>query len=741
MSTAARAASPRPVEPPTGFEVDHDATRLYNENATFVLTDHTLSLLATKEGDMFLYADPEGNLRGGELGMGLYYRDTRFLSRYEMQIGEHPAVLLSSSAERAYMSYVDLTNPDLVDGGVETPAQTLNIRRTRVIKDRLYERIRFKNYNDHRIHVRVNFEFGSDFADIFHVRGLLHERTGTFYRPVVEGQTITFAHTGEDGLLRQTAIDLGTAPSVVEYGIGSVRVSFDLDLVGHQTKLLSFVIEPIVAGVEREGPAFDVAVHELRRSYDEWDHECTSIYTDNEVFNTLLQRGRRDLRALLTDTPDGRYIAAGIPWYVAAFGRDSLMTAHQILMLNPAPARDTLRLLARFQGDRVDEWRDEEPGKILHEIRTGALANAAIVPHTPYYGSIDSTPLFLMLFGTYFKWTNDRAFAEEMMPHVDRALEWIDRYGDMDGDGFVEYQRRSRRGLDNQGWKDSYNSIVNADGSLAEPPIALSEVQGYVYLAKLRIADVYDAFDRERDAVALREQAHELKKRFNEAFWVPEDSFYAVALDGKKRPVRSVTSNPAHGMYCGILDPEKAGEVSRRLLQPDMFSGWGIRTMSKSAVAYNPMSYHNGTVWPHDNALIAAGLKRYGYHKQTNRIATAIFDAAVFVDYMRLPELFCGFTRRTPNQPVSYPVACSPQAWAAGSPFLLLQAMLGLSARAPENLLTINSPVLPAWLNWVELRNLRVGDSLISLVFRREGEMTGFSMISKEGSVRVIMEE
>jgi glycogen debranching enzyme len=708
---------------------------------SFVLTDRTLSLLATKEGDMFLYADREGNLRGGELGMGMYFQDTRFLSRYEMEIGGAPPVLLSSSAERAYMSYIDLTNPDINNGSGEIPAQTLNIRRTRVIKDRLYERIRFKNYNDHRVHVRVWFTFAADFADIFHVRGLVKERSGTFYKPVLEGAVLTFAHTGEDGQLRRTRIDLGAPPAEVERGIGTVRVAFDLDLVGHQTKLLSFVFDPVVGPDGPENPGFDVAVHELRRSYDQWEHECTSIYTDNEVFNTLLQRGRRDLRALITETPQGRYIAAGIPWYVAAFGRDSLITAHQILMLNPQPARDTLRLLARYQGDKVDPWRDEEPGKILHEIRTGELASASITPHTPYYGSIDSTPLFLMLFGTYFKWTNDRAFADEMMPHVERALEWIDKYGDADGDGFVEYQRKSSGGLDNQGWKDSYNSVVHADGTLAEPPIALSEVQAYVYLAKLRIAEVYDVVGRGRDAVLLREQAHLLRRRFNEAFWVEEDQYFAEALDGHKQPVRSVTSNPAHGLYCDIIDPEKAAEVARRLLQPDMFSGWGIRTMSKSAAAYNPMSYHNGTVWPHDNALIAAGLKRYRYHKQTNRIATAIFDAAVYVDYMRLPELFCGFTRRTPNQPVSYPVACSPQAWAAGSPFLLLQAMLGMSARAHENLLTINSPVLPAWLNWVELRNLRVGDSTLSLVFKREGEMTGFSLLAREGSVRVIMED
>lgn len=735
--------APRTEAPsvPAGLEIDREATQLFNNRPAFAWSDEPTSLLATKEGDMVLYADREGNLQHGHLGMGLYFRDTRFLSHYEMKIGGESPVLLSASAERAFMSYVDLTNPPLGPEDGRIRAQSINIRRTRVIRDRLYERIRFKNYNTRRVRFRSTFTFEADFADIFNVRGWIKERDGTFFKPRVEDNELVFSHQAEDGVLRELRVTSSIPPSGVETAIGSVTLHFDLELVGHQTKLLAFVMEPVVNGEAHEESSFDVAVHELRRSYDEWDHACTTIITNNELFNTLLQRGRRDLRALLTETPGGRYIAAGIPWYVAAFGRDSLITAHQILMLDPAPARDTLRLLATHQGDEVDPWRDEEPGKILHEVRTGPLANAGIVPHTPYYGSIDATPLFLILYGTYFKWTADRALAEELLPNVERALNWIDTSGDVDGDGFLEYERHSERGLDNQGWKDSWDAIVHEDGTLAEPPIALAEVQAYVYLAKLRTADVYVALGRGADAARLREEAAALRARFNEAFWMEDLGYYALALDGRKRPVRTITSNPAHGLYCGIIDDDKADAVAKRLLQPDMFSGWGIRTMSKQASGYNPMSYHNGTVWPHDNALIAAGLKRYRHHKQTNRIATSIFDAAIFVDYMRLPELFCGFTRRTPNQPVAYPVACSPQAWAAGSPFLLLQAMLGLSARAAENVLTINMPFLPPWLDWVELRNLRVGDSTISLIFRREGEMTGFSLLAKDGSVRVIMEE
>jgi glycogen debranching enzyme len=731
---------------PSGEEFELDggtSTRAIEEViASESVSEETSRLLATKENDMFLYADADGNLRSGPHGMGLYYRDTRFLSGYLLTLAGRLPVLLSSSAERAYMSYVDLTNPDLWDAGAITvPQQTLNIRRIRVVSGRLLERIRFKNYNEHAIRVPVHLTFTTDFADIFEVRGLRRKRHGLFFKPKIDGQRIVFGYRGEDEIFRETRIDLGAVPDRVEVEGGVVRIGFDLELPAHQTRLFTIVVEPVIAA-ERPAPVtFDSAVHELRRSYEEWERDCTSIYTDNELFNTLLHRGQRDLRALVTQMPGGRFISAGIPWYVAPFGRDALMTSHQILMLNPQPARDSLRILAAYQGTQVDHWRDEEPGKILHEIRFGELANAFYVPHSPYYGSADSTPLFLMLIGTYFKWTNDRAFVDEMLPHIDRALEWIDTYGDLDGDGFVEYVRRSPRGLDNQGWKDSHNSVVHLDGSLANPPIALSEVQAYVYCAKERIADVFDAIGSPERASLLRREAATLKQRFNEAFWIEEDRFYAMALDGDKRPVRSVTSNPAHGLYCELLDDDKAAELGARLLQPDMFSGWGVRTMSKTVKAYNPMSYHNGSVWPHDNAFIAAGLKRYGLHRQTNRIATAIFDAAIHADYMRLPELFCGFTRRTPNRPVGYPVACSPQAWAAGSPFLLLQAMLGLSARAHENVLTINNPVLPPWLNSVELRNLRVGDSVLSLAFRREGEMTAFSMLSKQGTVRVLMEE
>jgi glycogen debranching enzyme len=708
-----------------------------------VVADLPGKVLAVKEDETFLYSDIEGNLDDRvELGLGLYYRDTRFLSNYRLKISGRDPILLSSSGERVYVSHVDLTNPDLYDEERDpVPQHTLNIRRIRAIKDRLYERIRVKNYNPFRIEIDVTLTFGADFADIFEVRGLSRETRGTYEPPRSGDRWLEFGYHGEDEIRRWTRIEFGVTPQRVEIRGDLAEASFRVRLAGHETKTVALTVEPIV-GENRAAPAdFDEVVHGLRHSYEDWEHECTRIRTDNELFDQLLVRGLRDLRALYTRTDGGGIIAAGIPWYVAAFGRDTLITAHQMLMLSPGPARDSLHVLAEHQGTEVDDWRDEEPGKILHEIRKGELAGAGLLPHTPYYGSVDATPWFLILLAQYFRWTNDLGFVKEMLPAAEAALRWIDEYGDLDGDGFVEYRSRSSRGLRNQGWKDAHDSVMHADGSMAEPPIALAEVQAYVYMARTRMADVYSALEDYERAVRLRDQATLLRRRFQEAFWVEEDGFFAGALDGDKRPVRTPVSNPGHGLYCGILEPKRAEVVARRLFEPDMFSGWGIRTMSKDAAGYNPMSYHNGTVWPHDNALIAAGLKRYGFLDETNRVATAMFEAAQFADYLRLPELFCGFTRRTPSPPVQYPVACSPQAWAAGAPFLLLQAMLGISAAAHENVLTVNKPHLPPWLNEVEIRNLRVGDSTLSLVFRREGQTTGFSLLSREGNVRVVMEE
>jgi glycogen debranching enzyme len=703
-------------------------------------------MLAIKEGETFVCSDDNGDLPfASSTGTGLYYKDTRFLSRFEFRLHGAPLVLLSASAERSFMSQVDLTNPDIWrQGSLTIPQHTLNVRRTRVAGSRVEERIRIRNYHSDPVEVVLEFVVAADFADIFEVRGLVRDQRGQLMAPKLEGQTVKLAYLGTDEVFRETWIHFGESgevPTSMRVEGATVFVELRLEVPVNHSRFLSISIEPVVDGHHPERVGFEAAVERTRRSYESWDQSCTRIQTDNTLFNALLQRGVRDLRALMTPTKDGEVVAAGIPWYVAPFGRDSILTCYEILMINPEPARELLKLLGALQGREVDPWRDEEPGKILHEVRQGELAIGHYVPHTPYFGTVDATPLYLMLAAAYFRWTNDLQTIVELRGVLDQALRWIDEYGDLDGDGYVEYARRSPRGLKNQGWKDSGNSIVHSDGSLADPPIALAEVQAYVYMAKRRMSEIFTILGEEARAIRLRREASELRDRFNRDFWMEDEQMFALALDRDKRQVKSVTTNPAHGLYCDLIEPEKAAAMARRLLASDMFSGWGIRTMSRASVAYNPMSYHNGSVWPHDNAIVAAGLKRYGHHRATTRVATALFDVAVHMDYFRLPELFCGFTRRAPTSPVAYPVACSPQAWAAGSPFILLQAMLGISARADENMLTINKPMLPPWLERVELSNLRVGNARLSLVFTREGEVTTFSLVDRRGDVRVVMEE
>ena len=496
-------------------------------------------------------------------------------------------------------------------------------------------------------------------------------------------------------------------------------------------------IEPSSGGRRRRRRRLGTSAARLRDADEEWRTECTRIESDNELFDKLIATSVADLHALLTPVGGGEIVAAGIPWYVAPFGRDSLLTALESLSLNPVLARDTLLALAPMQARADDPWRDAEPGKIPHELRQGELARAGIVPHTPYYGTADATPLFLLLAGSYFRWTLDSETMIALRPALDAALAWIDEHGDADGDGFVEYERRSKGGLRNQGWKDSADSVMHTDGSLAEGPIALAEVQGYVHLGKLRVADVYEALGSPEVAARLRDEAAGLRVAFEEQFWDPQEGSLALALDGDKRRVRSVTSNPAHCLYCDMLDPPEAASVARRLMEPDMFCGWGIRTLSSRSPAYNPMSYHNGSVWPHDNAIAAAGFKRYGFDDAAERIAGALFDVASGARDYRLPELYCGFDREGSSFPVAYPVACIPQAWAAAAPFMLLQAMLGISARAPEGTLKINRPTLPGWLSRLELHDLRIGGSRVSLAFERDGEITGASLLKRSGPIKV----
>ncbi|HET8945144.1 MAG TPA: amylo-alpha-1,6-glucosidase, partial [Dehalococcoidia bacterium] len=475
----------------------------------------------------------------------------------------------------------------------------------------------------------------------------------------------------------------------------------------------------------------------VEKEYSQWLNKATRFKTDNDFFDAVIDRSLRDLRMLWNhEQLEGGYLAAGTPWFDTLFGRDTAIVGLQTLWLKPDLARQCLGALARHQGKKFDPWRDEEPGKILHELRIGEMTSAGELPFSPYYGSIDSTPLFLLLAGEYFQWTGDLEMMRYLEANLRAALHWIDTYGDIDGDGYVEYEKRSARGLVNQGWKDSGDSIVGVGGELLKAPIALAEVQAYVYAALKRLAPVFDALGDVETAGALLERSESLRERFVRDFWL-EEGFFALALDGEKRPAASVTSNAGHALWCGIANADQARTLVGRMLQKDMFSGWGIRTLSAESPRYNPQGYHLGTVWPHDNSIIAMGFKRYGFEAELNQLATGLFDAARAFQYYRLPELFGGTARSAHYVPVPYPVACRPQAWAAGAFPLITQAILGLCPNAPGRKLHIVSPNLPGWLQAVALYGLRVGEAEVDLFFERRGTEVAAEVIGVRGDIDV----
>jgi len=724
------------------FEVAGEAGPVELMGAPPIPAEARAELLVLKAGGAFLCARPDGDIRAPAVdGEGLYDHDTRVLSELRLSFGGVEPVLLSHSVESGYRAVVDATNPQIAsEAGEPVPQETLNLRRRFVIDERLYVEIELQSFNRRTVTVPLELWLGADFADVFEVRGVRRRPTrGRVMVPNVNGSGVAFAYEGQDGVFRETQVSFDPSPDTCELDGERAGARWTLRLEPRQLRRILVTITPASGGERRAPRSLRQASTELEREERDWAAGCTRVETDNELFQSVISASLRDLHALLTPAADARLPAAGIPWYVAPFGRDSLLTAYESLVLNPDIARETLIVLAALQARADEPWRDAEPGKILHELRSGELARAGLIPHTPYYGTVDATPLFVMLAAAYFRWTADLETLATLRPALDAALEWIDRHGDLDGDGFVEYRRRSPAGLENQGWKDSNDSVVHADGSLAEGPIALVEVQGYVYLAKLRIAEVYEALGARDRAGELRAQARALRTQFNQAFWNPEEGYFALALDGRKRQVASVSSNPGHCLYCDIVDPDKAPALAERLMSEDMFSGWGIRTLSAAARAYNPMSYHNGSVWPHDNAIIAAGLKRYGYEEATVRIATALFDIAARSRDYRLAELYCGFERRDGSEVVGYPVACMPQAWAAAAPFMLLQAMLGLTTHAPSRTLAVIRPKLPAWLGRTELRHLRIGEASVGLAFTQTDGITGFSLLEQEGELTVTM--
>jgi glycogen debranching enzyme len=691
-----------------------------------------------KHGDTFGVFDLHGNIDPAHAGdQGLFHAGTRFLSRFELFLGRRRPHLLSSTiSEDNTLLAVDLTNPDVVRGGsIVVPRGALHVFRARLLWDgQMVERVRVANHALHPIELQIAIAFDADFADIFEVRGTRRAERGRRLADVHTGGGATLVYRGLDRVERRTRVHWSETPERAD----ARSATFFLSLQPHAaTEIeLSFVCES--GGESRREVKFDEALAALRSGVRGREGREIALLTSNESFNRWVRRSRADLRMLTTDTPSGPYPFAGIPWFSTPFGRDGIITALEMLWAAPEIARGVLAFLAETQATALADASDAQPGKILHETRSGEMAALGEIPFGRYYGSADATPLFVMLAGAYYERTADQAFIDRLWPHVLAALDWMETYGDADRDGFIEYERRSASGLTQQGWKDSYDSVFHADGALAEPPIALCEVQGYAYGAWLGAAALADARGDAVTATAWRARAARLQARFEEAFWCDELGTYALALDGHKRQCRVRTSNPGHCLFAGIASPARARRVADALMLDASFAGWGVRTVAAGEARYNPMSYHNGSIWPHDNALIAAGLGRYGYTSAAASIMAAMLDLSQVVDSHRLPELLCGFHRRSGEYPTLYPVACAPQAWAAGAVYMLLSACLNLHVDAPKRRVSLNRAMLPESIEWVRLSNLSIGEASIDLLLTRHAHDVGITVLSRRGEVEIV---
>jgi glycogen debranching enzyme len=693
--------------------------------------------LVLKHDESFLVCDRRGDFPahvGGELGF--YHGGTRHLRWLELQLnGERPLVLAAEVSTENDQILVALANADIENAGETIPRNTIYLDRLlSLYKTHLVQSLTISSFHEAPCELTLEWVFISDFRDLFEVRGMHRAERGQLLAEEHVDGTVVLGYRGLDGVERTTRLVFDPPPVLV----ASHRAVYRIALAPNATYRIDLTATA-AAGEPPAAPPAAPAVLRALRAEPRLHDEASAIFSDNELFNGMVRRSILDLQMLLTQTPQGRLPYAGVPWYVAPFGRDSLITAYQLLPYAPGVAAGTLRFLAAWQGATMDAFLDEEPGKILHEYRRGEMANCREIPFIPYYGTIDATPLFVMLLAEYSRWTGDLALVRELWPAARRALDWMRDHGDLDGDGYLEYATRSRLGLGNQGWKDSWDSVSHGDGALAHPPIALVEVQGYAYAALGGGAELARALGDEATAAALESQARALRDRFNRDFWIDHEGFYALALDGDKRPCEVISSNVGHCLWTGIVDEERAAIVGKRLLADDMFSGWGIRTLSARERRYNPMSYHNGSVWPHDNGILAAGFRRYGLTSAVIAVASSLFEASRFFEHQRIPELFCGFTRQPHYGPISYPVACAPQAWAAGSPLQVLTALCGLEAHARDDRLTSASPVLPPWLRFVEIYNVRLGSSSLDLAISQGRESASVELIARRGSAEILV--
>jgi len=670
-----------------------------------------------KDGDTFLLADALGDIQGSN--DGLFSNDTRMLSRLELELaGRQPSLLGAAVSQDNTLFTAHLTNQPLPALGERAiPKEVIHIERNRFLwKSRLYERVRLTNFSGEAAQVPLRLCFAADFADIFEVQGLARKQRGTSLEPEVSETSVRLSYRGLDRKLRSTAVRFGTAPDV----LSSQEACFTLDLPRGDVAELYFEIGANGTSCP-SAERFEAGLRSLSTSMQHRLRQGAHISSSGRLFEEWVQRSRADLALLTTALATGPYPYAGIPWFATQFGRDAIITALQMLWLDPGIAAGVLRFLASTQADQDSAFRDSEPGKILHEMRRGEMAALDEVPFRRYYGSVDTTPLFVMLAGAYEERTGDAALVAEIWENLLAAMSWIEHRLDASDSGFLDYARGATSGLANQGWKDSHDSISHADGSLPRGPIAVVEVQGYAYAALLAMAALAAERGEQDRSVAWRARAEQLRAAIEQRFWVESLGYYALALDGDGQCCAVRASNAGHLLYCGVPSPEHAARVAEQLLSPHFATGWGIRTLADSEARYNPMSYHNGAVWPHDTSLCAAGIARYLGRDRVVHILSEIFEAANQFG-MRLPELYCGFPRRAGEGPTPYPVACLPQAWASGAVFMLLQACLGVRINGRRRHVHIERPILPIGIESLTIRELPVGNASIDLEFRHTGD-------------------
>ncbi len=696
-----------------------------------------------KHGNTFAVFDHYGDIiEAPGSPEGIYHDDTRYVSGLELLIDSRKPLLLSSTLQdnNAVLT-VDLANPDIYRGGqLALSRETIHLIRSKFLWEACcYERVAVENFDRSPHRIRLSLRFAADFIDLFEVRGIQRQRRGTIRIEIPKlggsgSDTVVLRYRALDGYESTSRIVFSPQPT----SLSEEEAAWDLELGPNERKSL-FVTVSFDHDVSATPIDFFKALRDARRALNRSTSRAVVIQTSNAVLNRTICRSVADLYMLMTDTKQGPYPYAGIPWFSTAFGRDGIITALMMLWFDPEVAKGVLKFLAATQAKTESAEADAEPGKILHETRRGEMARLGEVPFALYYGSVDTTPLFVLLAGKYFERTGDWETIDALWPNIEAALHWIDTYGDPDRDGFLEYRARTGKGLTNQGWKDSGDSISHEDGTLAGDGVALAEVQGYVYAARHQAALMAHALGDTALATRLEHQAAPLRRNFEEKFWCEDLGTYALALDGQKRPCRVRSSNAGQVLFSGLPTPERAARVAATLMGRDSWSGWGIRTLSTGERRYNPMSYHNGSVWPHDNALIALGLARYGLKREALRVFSGMFDTLQYMDLLRLPELFCGFSRRQGRGPTFYPVACAPQAWASAAPLAFLEACLGLRCDHARREIRFERPVLPDFIDEVWLRRLRLGDARVDILLRRHTADVGLNVLDRSGDVRVVV--